>query len=366
MQEFTPNADIVDIFSVINKAAGEVRIVGGFIRDLLRGIKAKDIDLATTLHPVDIIKAFTHSDFIIVDNAAKFGSITLIKNGTKYEITTLRKDTNCNGRYADVTFSTAWEEDAQRRDFTMNALYMDINGNIYDYCSGTEDIKKERVVFIGDAAKRIQEDYLRILRYFRFCANLNIECDSKVVNIITDNVAGLNVLSKERITSEMLKIFTYSGCAKIFNIMNKCGVLKQVFNAYITEFNYLNKVVPFEDWRVAFFALMLDANCNISEQLAITARDRKNISIMWNNRNTITAKDFGLLQKEFIYDYSNLCEVFAISGNKNIAYNYAATVKKLPVGGEYAIAKGLQGAAIAKFLLMAKKAWIASDFTTFE
>ena len=141
------------------------------------------------------------------------GTVTALVNGRSFEITTLRKDVATDGRHAEVAFGTSWEEDAHRRDFTMNALYLSADGTLYDYVNGLEDCKARHVKFIGDASQRIQEDYLRILRYFRFVATVgNNQFDDGALAACTANKDGIARLSGERLQQELLKLKAHEPC----------------------------------------------------------------------------------------------------------------------------------------------------------
>ena len=149
----------------------EVRFVGGCVRKSLSGEEIDDIDLATSLSTEEVKIRLAKKDIRVIDTGLSHGTVTAIINKKKFEITTLRKDVFTDGRHAQVQFTKSWEEDSLRRDLTINAIYADIHGRIFDPLNGIDDLKNGKVKFIGNAPERIQEDYLRILRYFRFFAN---------------------------------------------------------------------------------------------------------------------------------------------------------------------------------------------------
>jgi poly(A) polymerase len=152
-----------------------VRFVGGAVRDTLLDRLVQDIDVATTLLPEATMSVLQQAGIHVVPTGIQHGTVTAVIDGRHFEITTLRKDVACDGRHAEVAFTDNWQEDASRRDFTMNAMYMSTEGELFDYFSGQEDAKAGRVRFIGDANTRISEDYLRILRFFRFYAHYGRE-----------------------------------------------------------------------------------------------------------------------------------------------------------------------------------------------
>jgi len=199
------------IFSYLNKNGEEtvVRFVGGCVRKSLCGESIDDIDLATSLEPTEVKKKLINKNIVVVDTGISHGTVTAILNNKKFEITTLRKDTSTDGRHANVKFTTNWKEDASRRDFTINAIYADIEGRIYDPLNGISDLRNGIVKFIGSPHERIEEDYLRILRYFRFFTQYSTqEHNSECIRSIKKNINGLNKISNERIFSELKKILS--------------------------------------------------------------------------------------------------------------------------------------------------------------
>ena len=163
------NTDVGKIFAAISEYSekSEVRYVGGCIRKILNNEEIDDIDLATNLKPDETINALKNNQINFYETGIEHGTITANIDGKDFEITSLRKDVSTDGRHANVEFSESWYEDASRRDFTINSIYSDLNGNLYDPFNGKEDLEKKIIKFIGNAEKRIKEDYLRILRYIR-------------------------------------------------------------------------------------------------------------------------------------------------------------------------------------------------------
>lgn len=188
-------------------AADELRFVGGVVRDSLLGRPIGDIDAATTLHPSEVMARAKVAGLKAIPTGIDHGTVTLLVDGHPIEITTLRHDDITDGRRAEVSFHANWEDDALRRDFTMNALYLDFDGVLYDYFDGEADLMAGRVRFIGDAVARIHEDALRMLRFFRFYAHYGKGTpDADAIQAITDHVALADGLSVERIWREMKKI----------------------------------------------------------------------------------------------------------------------------------------------------------------
>src|SRR5215469_14146821 len=193
------------VIGALTKDGGAARFVGGAVRNALLGRPVADIDIATTLVPEDVVRKLQAAEIAAHPTGIEHGTITAVANGKPFEVTTLRRDVSTDGRRATVAFTTEWEEDARRRDFTINALYAAPHGEIFDYTGGIEDLDAGRVRFIGDAVTRIREDYLRILRLFRFHAWYGKgEVDAVALRAATDEKSGLARLSAERVQKECL------------------------------------------------------------------------------------------------------------------------------------------------------------------
>ncbi|NBV06825.1 MAG: CCA tRNA nucleotidyltransferase [Proteobacteria bacterium] len=184
----------------------EIRLVGGCVRDLLLNKKINDFDFATKFLPTEVIKILAKNKIKAVPTGVKFGTITAVVNGKNFEITTLRRDNETDGRHCKPKFIDDFYFDAARRDFTINALYLDSAGLVYDYFAGSSDLKSKKVKFIGNANKRIAEDFLRILRFFRFSNEYAKSLDSKGLAACTQQKENLKKLSRERIRAEILKM----------------------------------------------------------------------------------------------------------------------------------------------------------------
>jgi poly(A) polymerase len=184
------------------------RFVGGCVRNTLMGHEVDDIDIATQLTPDEVTEVSTKAGFAAHPTGIEHGTVTVVVNGKPFEVTTLRRDVTTDGRRATVAFTDKWEEDAARRDFRMNALYADGQGQVFDPTGGgLDDARNGRVIFIGDAHTRIREDYLRILRFFRFNAwYARGPIDPHGLNACADLIAGLDLLSVERVWKEVKKL----------------------------------------------------------------------------------------------------------------------------------------------------------------
>ena len=214
------------------------RFVGGCVRKHLSNGKIDDIDIATILTTDQIKEKFKDTNFKVIDTGIKHGTVTILFNKFKVELTTLRKDIQTDGRHAKVEFTDDWKQDSERRDFTINAIYLDINGKIFDPQMGTLDLKNHNIKFIGDPQRRIEEDYLRIIRFIRFKIMYDSKVEPSTSDIIKQNLDGIKKISKERILIELLKILDLENFLRI----NQDGNLKEIFSMIFPEFLYLNRL----------------------------------------------------------------------------------------------------------------------------
>ena len=223
------NSNLTKLFEAFPKDS--LRFVGGCVRNSILGVDVGDVDLATTLIPEGVTKVLKSSGIKYVPTGIDHGTVTAVLNGLPYEITSLRKDVETDGRRAVVTFTQDWTEDAQRRDLTMNALYADYEGTIYDPTGqGLEGIESLKFRFVGDADSRIKEDYLRILRFFRFLAHYGgaAKVDASALKACRENKLGLKKLSAERVWSELKKTLSASDPSRAFHIMLTNDILETI------------------------------------------------------------------------------------------------------------------------------------------
>jgi poly(A) polymerase len=213
----------------VMEALGEARIVGGAVRNALLGAGVNDIDIAVPMPPDESLKRLQAARIKVVPTGFDHGTVTAIKNDKVFEITSLRRDVSTDGRHAVVAYTTDWREDAGRRDFTINALYCAGDGEVFDYHDGIADLIAGQVRFVGDARQRIAEDYLRILRLFRFHAWYGRgEMDADALRASGEAKAGLKQLSGERIAKEMLRLLESINPWPVLRVMAACGVLPEI------------------------------------------------------------------------------------------------------------------------------------------
>ncbi|KXG85883.1 CCA tRNA nucleotidyltransferase [Agrobacterium bohemicum] len=217
------------ILALLNADGGEARIVGGAVRNALMGMPVGDIDMATTLPPQDVVERAREAGIKAVPTGIEHGTVTLVLDGEGFEVTTLRRDVETDGRHAQVAFGTDWTEDAERRDLTINALYADTSGDVIDLVDGLADIETRNIRFIGDAHQRIAEDYLRILRFFRFFAHYGSgRPDADGLRASARAKDKISTLSAERVWSEMKKLLAADDPSRALLWMRQSGVLAQV------------------------------------------------------------------------------------------------------------------------------------------
>ncbi|HEX6217290.1 MAG TPA: CCA tRNA nucleotidyltransferase, partial [Vicinamibacterales bacterium] len=220
---------LAQLLAVLGRDGEEARVVGGAVRNTLLAEPHGDIDIATTAVPDEVIRRVEAAGFKAVPTGIEHGTVTVIVGGHPFEVTTLREDVETFGRHAKVAFGRDWQRDAERRDFTMNALSVGPDGTLYDYVGGLGDLKARRVRFIGDARTRIAEDSLRILRFFRFHAVYGRGLpDAEGVHACIAGRAGLEQLSRERVRMEMLKLLLAVHAVPTLAVMTETGLLETV------------------------------------------------------------------------------------------------------------------------------------------
>ena len=252
IKKLTLTTPVKKIFEAINSysSKSEIRYVGGCLRKILNNEKVDDIDLATNLNPLEVSEILTKNNINFYESGIEHGTITAIIDDYKFEITSLREDILTDGRHAKVKFSKDWKKDASRRDFTFNSIYADLDGNLFDPYNGKKDIEIGKVSFIGDAEKRIKEDYLRILRYLRFFLNYSKQPHKEeIIKTIKTNINGISLISKERLLDELKKLLKSKQLEKlskdgisidlILLIFPELKNLKSVINAIKVKKNYL-------------------------------------------------------------------------------------------------------------------------------
>jgi poly(A) polymerase len=264
------------IFEIIFSVRGECRLVGGCVRDYLINKPPVDFDIATNLIPKTIIEIFKKNNVKVFPIGIEHGTVLVVINKLNFEITTLRKDVQCFGRHAEVQFTKDWKEDAARRDFTMNAMSITSNGELYDYFDGQKDLDQKKVKFVGNPAKRIKEDYLRILRYLRFLGSFdlsNIDQDSYKASM--ENIQSLELISKERIKRELIKLLASKFAKEVIIKLNNENILHHIgLPSIVVSNEQLQKI----DFKINDPLVNLAILCNLS-----TIQNKNKITLLKNN-----------------------------------------------------------------------------------
>ena len=389
---FFRSKDVRKLFNILekdkNKDSQTAMFVGGCVRNFLTGENIDDIDIATIFSPEEIKEKFKKSEFKIIDTGVEHGSVTAIVNKSKFEITTLRKDIKTDGRYAEVSYIDDWKKDSERRDFTINAIYLDRRGKIYDPQNGRNDLEKKEVKFIGDALLRIEEDYLRIIRFIRFSVKYNCkQTDPKTIEAIKLNLNGIKNLSKERILSELYKIFKLKN---INNILENKDI-KNIFLVIFPEFKYLDRIKDFyflinlniipQTPEAIFAVLLIDEKDNFEyfcHKYKVSNQLKKELNFIANNylrykeeknffkkdlkKNTYRLKKKNIIKLiGFIYCTE---KKFSVNILKKILSDInKIVIPNFPFDGKYMIDQGVEdGKKIGFALKELEKEWIENNF----
>jgi len=304
-QNLKKEKEIEKIFKVISEFSdnSEIRYVGGCVRKIINYQKVDDIDFAVNLNPNEISEIFKKNNIRFYQTGVEHGTITALINKKKFEITSLRKDISTDGRHAKVEFSKDWYEDASRRDFTINSIYADIDGNLYDPFNGKKDLESGEIKFIGDAQKRIQEDYLRVLRYIRFFLNYSKKNHkTKIIKIIKQNLEGFSKISTERLLEEFKKLIRSHG----FLELTKDKFCYEIVNLIFPQFknlsifknlnNYAKEKINNIDFILLISLIVIDGTDNVDYfiyKFNLSKKDQKRILFLNNFFSTkINSKTF--------------------------------------------------------------------------
>ncbi len=356
--------------------------VGGCVRKFLTEEKIDDIDIATSLTTDQIKERFKETEFEVIDSGIKHGTVTLISNNLKLEITTLRKDIKTDGRHAQVEFTNNWQEDSSRRDFTINAIYLDIKGKIFDPQLGTVDLKNKELKFIGDPQKRIEEDYLRIIRYLRFSLEYENETSQETLETIKLNLNGIKNISKERILVELIKILK----VKNFIHINRFKILKEIFSLIFPEFKYIFRLDKYRqisekqnvDYKILLAILLIDQTNNheyFSHKYKTSNDLKKNLNLISKNFNDTNFLKKNLKRNIYLFGKKHLMNVNKLNYCNNKKTKLAEYSKifsiinnfkipEFPYDGNFLRDKGLkEGLIIGQTLELLKNEWLSNNFS---
>ena len=316
IKDLSSNPPISKIFDAIESysSSSEIRYVGGCIRKIINKEKIDDIDLATNLEPIQVCEALGRNKINFYETGIKHGTITALIDNYKFEITSLREDVSTDGRHAQVKFSQDWKKDASRRDFTINAIYSDKEGNLFDPYNGKEDLKKGEINFIGDTETRIKEDYLRILRYFRFFLNYSKQKHKpEIIKSLRMNIDGISKLSKERLLDELRKMINSKSLIKLSKDKISLEFIKIIFpelkyfNIFTKINSYLFEILQEVDFIFLISLLIIDETDNADYfiyKFNISKKDQKRIkNIDEFYKKKLTSKTFNENNLNSIFYY---------------------------------------------------------------
>ena len=391
IKNLTNNTPVRKIFEAINEYSeeSEIRYVGGCVRKIINNEKVDDIDLATNLVPEQVCEVLKKKEINYYESGIDHGTITALIDNYKFEITTLRKDVSTDGRHAKVEFTNNWKDDASRRDFTINAIYSDAEGNLFDPYNGKKDLEEGYINFIGDVNKRIQEDYLRILRYIRFFLNYSKQPhNSEILRKLKINIGGVSKLSKERLLDELKKIFKLGTLEKLINEKLSLELILIIFPE-LKNYNLFNKlnsekrnVLREVDFIFLLSLMIIDNSDNVDYFLYkynLSKKDQKRIKIIHGfykdkfNLKKFTQYNFN----EYFYYEGNQAVLdvlrFKLIKSKKIdkslieliEYYKNKPIPKMPIGAEllmqkYKIPEGKQlGVKLKKI----EVEWVKNNFT---
>jgi len=387
----TPAKKIFEALNTYNDTS-EVRYVGGCVRKVIKKELVDDIDLATNLKPTEVCDALKKKDINFYETGVEHGTITAIIDEYKFEITSLRKDVNTDGRHANVEFSLDWKEDSARRDFSINSIYSDKEGNLFDPYDGKKDIENGIINFIGNAEDRIKEDYLRILRYIRFFLNYSKQShNSEIIKIIKRNIKGISKLSSERLIDELKKLTKSDGFIKIFKDDISLELLEVIFPQLknLQNFKKLNSYA-FKNFSEIDFIFLLslmivDGTDNVDYfiyKFNISKKDQKrlkNINLFY--KENVSVKNFSEknLNKNFYFNGRQaVLDIinFKLFNSKivdkkllKLAEVYKnKTVPTLPIGANVLINKYKipEGKLLGIKLKLIEETWVQNSFQISE
>jgi poly(A) polymerase len=376
--EFYITDELQNLLNVLNNNGAMPRFVGGMVRDSIIGIKNADIDIAQMLLPDEVMNILSQNKIRSIDTGGKYGTITALIGDDKAEITTLRIDTECDGRHTKPIFTDDFEQDAVRRDFTINSMsYCPYKQELYDYTSGYEDLIAKKVRFIGDPKERIEEDHLRILRFFRFSDRFAKDLDKKSLNSCINLRHLLQKISKERILLELNKMIMSETAHNVFKQMFDAKIFEIIMPEAIFDLPFLVEV-PL-DSTLRYAALLhktpIDIAQRILQSLKFSNSNTQQIInlIIFKQKN----KDLSLVSlqelKNIFYplwvDNLIIEPYLAISEvRQNTNYDKLNNIlnldpPKFPINGGDLIALNITGKEIGNILPKLKKQWIESEFS---
>lgn len=370
--EWLDRPGINRLLKALDARAGHARFVGGAVRDFLLGLHPEDLDLATTIRPDEVVRRLETAGIKAIPTGIEHGTVTSISAGSIVEVTSLRADVSTDGRRATVAFTDDWEEDAGRRDFTINALYADpYSGELFDYFGGLDDLKTRTVRFIGEPLQRIAEDHLRILRYFRFHARYGDgKPDPAALKACIDRANDLMALSRERIADELLKLLALEDPSSTVHLMIECGLFRPIIPE-IEDSTRLESLIGSERQAaippdpLRRLASLLPQDPDIASRVAA----RLKLSNKAKRRLAAAADpSLGLNPRALAYriGIDGAVDRLLLAGHGAEASELPNHhLPRLPISGGELIARGVpEGPEVARALKRIEDAWEAAGFPT--
>ena len=360
--------DLKEIFKVFKSAGHDIKIAGGAVRDLLLGKEPKDIDLASTATPDEMVSLL--KDFRTIPTGLEHGTMTVLgrKSGEEFEITTLRIDTNQDGRHADVEWTRDFKLDADRRDLTFNSMFLDLDGTLHDFHGGKDDLLAGKARFVGNASERMDEDFLRILRFFRFQGRMATpNWDKDTINKIKEKASGLSQISGERVWSEVSKILKGNHTVELLKKMKETDVAKHI-NLPLDNLNDLAEAKKTTKSPSALLSTLLDTTeqaIKLRSLWKFSNPELATILFIIENRD----KAFDLTQAKLMLakpkaQPAHVMKLASVLGKTSIISqlrNWKAPV--FPVQGKDLIAAGMKpGPEFGSKLSMLRSKWEKSGF----
>ena len=381
------SGSLPQLLAVLDRDGEEARAVGGAVRNGLLGIPVLEVDVATTAVPDEVVKRVTAAGFKAVPTGIEHGTVTVVIGKQPFEVTTLRKDVETYGRHAKVEFGRDWKADAERRDFTINALSVTRDGTVYDYAGGLDDLAHHRVRFIGDPARRIEEDYLRILRFFRFHAAYGSgHLDTAGLSACIAARKGLDQLSRERVRMELLKLLVAPHATATLAVMAHAGLLLLVLGGvpYLADFENAAKVeaaigaTPDAVRRLGALGVVIAEDAErLWQRLRLTNNEHERLASMAEGWRRITPAFGEKAAKALLYrlnaqhftDHALLGWARSQANAHDAKWRELATLPQrwkapeFPLKGTDLMKRGVpQGPGLGAALAAAETAWIEAGF----
>lgn len=384
--QFLKDPRCKELINILNSKDDDSRYVGGCVRDYFTSHETKDIDIATKIPPNKVVKILTKNGYKPFTAGIDHGTISINLGELKIEITTLRKDMNHDGRHADIELTDDWEIDAARRDFTINSLYMNDKGDLFDPFDGLNDLKNKKIRFIGDPESRINEDYLRMLRLFRFISIYESKIDPQIRKILEKNKSKISKLSSERIHQEFFKIMQNDDSGKTIELMKNMNFLDTIFG-YKVDISSYQRILKIDvenffepDLLLRFFLLVPKKYDSLSllTNFTFSNKEKKIFEEIYNSNHKVKSYLSIKEVRAEIYkigkdNFNNLVRINWARDNKIsnsvqwralLAISESFQLPVFPIKAKDLLALGVpEGPLLGEILDDVESWWVDTDFT---